>query len=154
MKRINIALLVLIVLFVTACTSSGTPAAQNGSSGAATSLLVSNGGTSKTYTRADLEALGSTEATFKDVAYKGVTVSALVKDAGVDLAQVKAIKAVATDEYSVNYDPSQVFADDVIVAYARTDGNLAEDDGAFRLVLPNAEGKLNLRMLAEIQIVQ
>jgi hypothetical protein len=71
-----------------------------------------------------------------------------------DPAQVKAIKAVAADGYSVNYDPSQIFSDDIIVAYARLDGDLTEDDGAFRMVLPGAEGKLNLRMLAEIQIIQ
>jgi hypothetical protein len=154
MKRFGITLLVLFALFVTACASSGTPFAQSAGSGTAASLLVSSGEASKSYTRADLEAFGSTEATFKDVAYKGVTVSALVQDAGVDPTQVKAIKAVATDGYTVNYDPSQIFADDIIVAYARTDADLTEDDGAFRLVLPNAEGKLNLRMLAELQIIQ
>ena len=67
---------------------------------------------------------------------------------------MKAIRAVAADGYSVNYDPSQIFTDDIIVAYARTNGDLTADDGAFRLVLPNAEGKLNLRMLTEIQIIQ
>jgi hypothetical protein len=44
--------------------------------------------------------------------------------------------------------------DDVIVAYARADSDLAEEDGAFRMVLPGAEGKLNVRMLAELQIVK
>ena len=71
-----------------------------------------------------------------------------------DPAQVKAIKAVATDGFTVNYDMSQVLADDVIVAYATADGELSADDGSFRMVLPNAEGKLNVRMLAELQVIQ
>jgi hypothetical protein len=84
----------------------------------------------------------------------GVTVTNLLQDAGFDPAQVKAVKAVASDGYSVNYDPGQIFADDIILAYARADGDLAEEDGSFRLVLPNAEGKLNTRMLVELQIIQ
>lgn len=154
MKRITTTLLVLLAVILSACASSSSPAEQSVSSDTASSLLVTSGEASKSYTRADLEALGATEAVFNDVAYKGVTVTALVQDAGVDPTQVKAIKAVATDGYTVNYDPSQIFADDIIVAYARAGGDLTEDDGAFRMVLPGAEGKLNLRMLAEIQIVQ
>ena len=154
MKRLYITLFVLFAVLLSACASSNSSAVQNGDSASITSLLVSAGESSKSYTRADLEALGSSEAAFKDVTYKGITVSALVQDAGVDPAQVKAIKAVANDGYSVNYDPFQIFADDIIVAYTRVDGDLTEEDGAFRMVLPAAEGKLNLRMLSEIQIIQ
>lgn len=154
MKRIKITLFFLLAVLLSACASSGSPEAQSGGSSEASTLMVTAGGTSKSYTRADLEALGSTEAVFNDVAYKGVTVSVLVQDAGSDPAQVKAIKAVAADGYSVNYDSAQIFADDIIVAYARVDGDLTEDDGAFRMVLPGAEGKLNVRMLSEIQIIQ
>lgn len=41
-----------------------------------------------------------------------------------------------------------------IVAYARAGGNLADDDGDFRMVLPGAESKLNVRMLVELQVIQ
>jgi hypothetical protein len=116
--------------------------------------VVSGDGVTKAFTRADLEALTVTQAAFKDVTYKGVAVSALVQAAGFDPAQVKAIKAVAVDGFTVNYDPSQVLVDGVIVAYARADGDLAEEDGAFRMVLPGAEGKLNVRMLAELQVIK
>ena len=64
-------------------------------------------------------------------------------------------KAVAVDGYSVNYDPAQVLKDNVLVAYAQVDGNpLSADDGNFRMVLPDEEGKLNVRMLTELHIIQ
>jgi hypothetical protein len=44
-----------------------------------------------------------------------------------------------------------VLVDEVIVAYARADGDLSAEDGSFRMVLPGAEGKLNVRMLVELQ---
>lgn len=154
MKRIVILVLVMSVAVLSACASASTPEAQNSSAETVPSLLISGGETSKTYTRADLEALPVTQATFKDVAYVGVTVSALLQDAGFDPAQVKAVKAVASDGYTMNYDPSQLLGDDIILAYARADGDLTEEDGAFRLVLPGAEGKLNARMLVELQIIK
>ena len=40
--------------------------------------------------------------------------------------------------------------EDTLVAYARVDGPLAEDEGAFRMVLPDQEGKMNPRQLVEI----
>jgi hypothetical protein len=103
----------------------------------------------------DLQALPSAEASFKGVAYKGVTMSTLLEAAGVSLDGIKAIKAVADDGFTVNYDTTQILKDNVIVAYALADGSpLTADDGNFRMVLPDEEGKLNLRMLAELQIVQ
>ena len=154
MKRFTNLVLILSLALLTACASSNTPAAQINTTDTTPSLLVSGGETSKSYTRADLEALPATQATFKDVTYVGVNVSALLQDAGFDPAQVKAIKAVASDGYAVNYDPGQVLGDDIILAYARADSDLAEEDGAFRLVLPGAEGKLNARMLVELQIIK
>ena len=148
MKHLSIILLVLFVALLTACSPS---APQNSPSETVPTLLVTGGDTSKTYTRADLEALPASQAVFKDVTYKGVTVSALLQDAGFDLDQVKAVKAVASDGYTVNYDPSQVLVDEVIVAYARADGDLSAEDGSFRMVLPAAEGKLNVRMLVELK---
>lgn len=148
MKRTMITLL-LLALFLAACASNSKPAAQDEGG----SLLVS-GATQKTYTRSDLEALPSTQAAFKDVQYKGVAVSALLKDAGYDPQSVKAVKAVASDGFAVNYDPSQFLRDDFLVAYARVDGDLTSDDGAFRIVMPGAEGKLNLRIMVELQVIQ
>ena len=154
MKRFVILVLVLSLTLLSACASTNTPESQNTSADSTPTLVISGGETSKSYSRADLEALPATQATFNDVAYVGVTVAALLQDAGFDPAQVKAIKAVASDGYTLNYDISQLLADDIILAYARADGDLAEEDGAFRMVLPGAEGKLNARMLVELQIIQ
>ena len=154
MKNLAIVLLVLSIALLSACASSSTPAPQNAAATAAPSLLVSGGDISKSYTRADLEALASSQATFKDVVYKGVTLAVLLQDAGIDPTKAKAVKAEASDGFTVNYDPSQVLVDGVILAYARADGDLTADDGAFRMVLPGAEGKLNPRQLAKLQIVQ
>lgn len=154
MKRFTITMLVLSFVLLAACASTSDPAAQNDASMAAPGLLVSGGEINKTYSRADLEALTATQSTFKEVIYKGVTVAALLENAGFDLAAIKAVKAVASDGYTVNYDTSQVLAEDVIVAYATADGELVEEEGSFRMVLPNAEGKLNVRMLAELQAIK
>jgi hypothetical protein len=94
--------------------------------------------------------LASTKAIFQDTAYIGVSLPVLLQDAGFDPQAVKAVKVVASDGYSVNYDPAIFTRQDAIVAYAQVDGELAEDDGNFRIVLPGAEGKLNLRMLTEV----
>lgn len=151
MKRLMILFtLIAITALLAACSPAGQPAAQD----PVTELVVSGGDNSKSYTRADLEALGASQADFNGVTYQGVTVGTLLKDAGFDPAQMKALKAVASDGYSVNYDPAQIMREDVLVAYATADGELTGDDGAFRMVLPGEEGKLNLRMLIELQVIE
>ena len=153
MKRFTLFLvLVLSITLLSACSSKKN--SEDETSSTAASLKVSGGDVNKSYTRADLEKMAVTQATYKDVVFKGVTVSALLQDAGFTLEEIKAVKAVATDGFTVNYDTSQVLAEEVIVAYAKVDGNMSEDDGSFRMVLPGAEGKLNVRMLAEIQVVK
>jgi hypothetical protein len=149
MKSVRLILGILLLFSLAAC------AASNQSSGMpSNSLLVSGGDIKKDYTRADLEALPSVQAMFNDVNYQGVPVSELIKDAGFNLAQVKAVKAIAADGYSVNYDVSQFLTDGFSVAYATVGGELSADDGTFRIVFPGVEGKLNLRMLVELQIIQ
>jgi hypothetical protein len=117
---------------------------------AANVLKVSNGIVEKTYTADDLKALGEVQAAFKGVTYVGVTLTALLADAGIDSASLTAVKAVASDGFTVNYDSSLYAREDTIVAYARVDAPLGEDEGAFRMVLPDQEGKMNPRQLAEI----
>jgi hypothetical protein len=148
MKRLIVLSLVLMVLLV-GCASGGETAVSTDTP----VLTVGDGQTQKTYTAADLEALLQAEASFKDITYIGVTVTALLADSGFPVSGLKAVKAVASDGYSVNYDLAQIQKDDVIVAYAQADGPLTKDDGAFRMVLPEEEGKSNVRMLVEIQAV-
>ena len=150
MKKIVLALIVVIALVACA------PAVEQGvETPAEAVLLVTAGENQQAFSVEDLQALPSAEASFKDVAYKGVTLSALLEAVSVDPGAIKAVKGVASDGYSVNYDPSQVLKDNVLVAYALADGSpLGADDGNFRMVLPDEEGKLNLRMLTELQIIQ
>ena len=151
MRRI-LFILIAAMLVLVACTPA---AGQEAESSAEATLLVKVGDTQKSFSAEDLGALPSTESTFTDVAYKGVTVSALLEVLAVDPGSVKAVKAVASDGFTVNYDPAQVLKDNVIVAYALADGSpMSADDGTFRMVLPDEEGKLNPRMLVELQIIQ
>ena len=113
-------------------------------------LKVTDGTVTKTCTVDDLKALGATQATFKGVTYVGVTLTDLLADAGIDPTSLTAVKAVASDGFSANYDASFYAAEDTIIAYATVDGAMTADDGVFRMVLPNGEGKMNVRMLAEI----
>lgn len=115
-------------------------------------LKVGDGTATRTYTVDDLAALPAAESTFQEVVYKGVPLPVLLQDAGFDSQAIKAVKAVAADGYSVNYDPALFQRQDVLVAYATAQGALAADDGALRMVVPDAEGKLNVRMLAELQV--
>jgi hypothetical protein len=57
---------------------------------------------------------------------------------------------VASDGFTANYESALFSREDTLVAYATVDGPLGEEDGAFRMVLPNQEGKMNPRDLVEI----
>ncbi len=143
MKRFVLLALVCI-LVMTACA----PQAQKP---AGAVLKVSNGNIEKSYSADDLKALGKVQGTFKGVAYVGVTLTVLLKDAGIDPAGLAAVKAVATDGFTANYDAALFNREDTMVAYARADGSaLTEDEAPFSMVLPNESGKLNPRKLTQI----
>ena len=78
----------------------------------------------------------------------------LLTDAGFDPQALKAVKAVAVDGFTVNYGPELFLLDDTLLGYGSTDGPLTAEDGTFRMVLPEQEGKLNIRMLVKVQVVQ
>ena len=148
MKRAILICVLLLATLLVACGGSEIPEVMPDT------LIVGDGTTSKSYSVADLEALAVTDATFEEVTYKGVSLPTLLADAGFDAGALRAIKAVAADGYSVNYDPVLFQRADVIVAYATVSGALAREDGVFRMVLPGEEGKLNARMLAEIKVTK
>ena len=145
MKRI------LFVILVLALTLAACAPKQTVSSGAV--LKVTNGTLEKTYTVDDLKALGAAQASDKGVGYVGVPLKVLLQDAGIDPSTLSAVKAVASDGFTVNYDSSVFMADDVLVAYARADGPLADEEGTFRMVVPDQGGKMNPRMLVEIDAI-
>jgi len=148
MKYKIFIILIGIVLLLTACA----PAVET-TSGGETVLVVTDGSTEVSYTAADLQALGAEQATFRDVAYLGVPLTGLLLDAGFDPQALRAVKVKAVDGYTVNYEPAFFLLPDTLVSYARVDGPLAEDEVPFRMVLPEAEGKMNARQIIEIQVI-
>lgn len=150
MKKI-ITILFALLLLVACASNSG----QDTDMPDDAILFVTIGDVQETFALKDLQALPSVDVSFNGVLYKGVTIPTLLDAVSVSPDSLKALKAVAADGYSVNYDPMQILKDNVLVAYALADGSsLSADDGNYRMVLPDEEGKLNLRMLAEIQILQ
>lgn len=138
----------LIVTFVIALALSAcAPQTQDP---AAPVLKVSDGNVEKTYTADDLKALEASQADFKGVTYVGVKLTVLLADAGIDPNALTIVKAVASDGFTANYESALYTREDTLVAYATVDGPLGEEDGSFRMVLPDQEGKLNPRQLVEI----
>jgi DMSO/TMAO reductase YedYZ molybdopterin-dependent catalytic subunit len=138
----------LLVTFILALTLTACASQSQESAGPV--LKVSDGNVKKTYTADDLKALSESQADFKGVTYIGVPLTVLLADAGIDAAALTAVKAVASDGFTANYESALYSREDTLVAYATVDGPLSEEDGFFRMVLPNEEGKLNPRQLVEI----
>jgi len=136
----------IIALVLTACSSMH-------SEGDGNLVVVTDGTSEKNFSVSDLEKMPVTESTFNEVTYIGVKLSTLLEEAGFSPGDLSAVKASASDGYSVNYDPPLFTREDVIVAYATVDGDLTEDDGTFRMVLPGEEGKLNVRFLVELKVI-
>lgn len=142
----HIVILFCLILLFAACGGEETPAVSGDV------IIVTDGETEKAYTAEDLAALGASQAVFAEVTYVGVPLAALLADAGFDPDNLAAVKATADDGFSANYEPELVNLPDAIVAYATVEGELSEDDGNFRMVLPGQEGKLNPRHLVTILV--
>ena len=140
-------LLIILALLLGACNEGSQSTLESGT------LTITDGTTEVTYTSENLQGLSLNEAAFGDITYVGVKLKGLLENAGFVTADIKAVKAVASDGYSANYDASIFLRDDVIVAYATADGPLSTDDGQFRMVVPGEAGKLNVRMLVTLQVI-
>lgn len=150
MKRTNVIMIALLVLaLILAGCAEDEKTDEN-----TNVLTVTSGDTEHTFTQDDLKKLPQTTATFNDVEYVGVQIPALLEAAEIEFDGISAVKAVAADGFTVNYEPSMVAREDVIVAYALPDGPMSEDDGNYRMVLPGEEGKLNPRMVVKITVVK
>jgi DMSO/TMAO reductase YedYZ molybdopterin-dependent catalytic subunit len=143
MNRLLCCLLILLIL--SGCTSVVNAPGTD-------LLVVTDGTTARNYGREDLEMLGAEQASFRDVVYVGVPLSVLLEDAGFDPAELRAVRARAADDFSANYEPDLFLRPDTLVAYAQADGPLTAEDGHLRMVLPDQEGKLNVRQLVELTI--
>ena len=148
------SLLILIAVTVLALSLAACGSAEQTATTDDSVLVVTDGSSEKRYTVDDLKALPAAEATFSEVTYVGVPMTVLLTDAGFDPQALKAVKAVAVDGFTVNYGPELFLLDDTLLGYGSTDGPLTAEDGTFRMVLPEQEGKLNVRMLVKLQVVQ
>lgn len=149
MKKLTVLSLILLLLLV------GCGAAEETAVSLPNPVLtISDGESQKTYTAAELQALPQVEATFNNVTYTGVALTVLLENSGMAVDNLKAVKAIAADGFSANYELAQIQKADVIVAYAQADGSLTAEDGTFRMVMPEEEGKSNVRQLVEIQGVR
>ena len=149
MKNLLFTLLIMVTLV-----GCGASATQDKATVQETVLTIINGDNQQIYTINDLKTLPSMVSSFNDIDYMGVSVIFLLKEAGVNINEISAVKAVATDGYSINYEPAQLLPDDVLVAYSLADGgSMASDEGKFRMVLPDQEGNQNLRLLYKLVII-
>jgi hypothetical protein len=148
MKRV-LLLILLLSFWVAGCAQSSPVAVEIGNV-----LTITGAEKEISYTLDSLQSLPSSQASFQGVSYQGVALSTLLETAGFDLQNVKAVKATAVDGFSANYGPDLFTKTDTLVAYARADGPLAEDEAPLRMVLPDQEGKLNPRQLTQIEVIQ
>jgi hypothetical protein len=115
-------------------------------------LTVTDGMASKRYTAADLQKLNQAQLEQEGVVYIGVPVPDLLRSAGYDPTMIVGVQAVASDGFTANYDYILIQGSDTLLAYARLDGPLSDDEGPFRMVLPGQARKLNPRMVVELHV--
>lgn len=150
MKHIIFSITITMMALLTTACGQDAPVASSSIS----DLTLTDGDNQQTLSLETLEEMPQTTATINDVDYIGVTLPVLLSESGVSTDNITAIKAIASDGFSANYDRALFIREDVILAYAQSDGPLTDDDGTFRMVLPGEEGRLNVRMVVEIQVVR
>jgi len=142
MKKKTIFVLMLVALSVlSACVAPATEAVEEVIDEAV--LTVGD----KTYAKADLEALGTMEADYTDkdgetTAYTGVSLAALLEDAGL------------TDGENVIFVASDGFEGGVTLSEAMECSNciVAFDGDSLRMVMPDFGGKANVKDVIEIKV--
>lgn len=144
-RILTFLLMSMLAVMLAAC--SGTEGVSENAT-----LTVVAGENEQSYTRAELEELGAATVDAEGNSYVGVPLSTLLEDAGIDAAGAGTVSAVASDGFSASYEPEMVLDPETIVAYATSDGDLAGDEQPFRMVLPDQPGRMNVRMLARIEI--
>lgn len=144
MKRI-IFVFILVSLTLGACASGG-------EAGQVEELTLIIGAEEFSLGGDDLAGIAEVQSEYEGSVYIGVPVIDLLQFADVDPGQVNAVVAIAADGYSVSYGSDHFTREDVLVAYSRAEGAMSREDGTFRMVLPGEEGKLNLRMLTDLQV--
>ena len=144
---------IIILLLILTTLLAALPACQTAAPATEEAVFtVTDGPDEATYTAADLQAMPTAEATMDGTTYVGVTLATLLENAGVDPATVSEVTAAAADDFSATYTAEQVTRPDTLVAFATQDGELAEGEQPFRMVLPDEAGQLNVRMLSRIEV--
>ena len=149
MKTLKFALLIAIAIAVVSCNPA--PAATPPAADEAI-LTVQAGEAEQTFTLADLQAMPATEVESDDGAFVGVSLSALLAEAGFELDAVSAVSAVAVDGFSSSYDTAMFTREDAVLAYARADGDLNGDEQPLRMVIPGEEGRMQPRQVNRIEV--
>jgi DMSO/TMAO reductase YedYZ molybdopterin-dependent catalytic subunit len=132
-------LLVMMALLLAACAPQGTPVLK--ASGNVTS--------EKSWTDAQLKKLGTVNADYIDkegvtTTYTGVPIVTLLDEAGIKDGST-AVVFVASDGYTAETTLEELQAcKTCIVAF--------DDDGSLRTVMPDFSGKLQVKMLTEMQV--
>ncbi|MFW6069891.1 MAG: molybdopterin-dependent oxidoreductase [bacterium] len=145
MKRILLIFALLsLAIVLPAC---GSETAEEGDT---TPLTVVYGDSEATYTVEELQVLPAETVD----GYTGVTLAALLQDAGIDPASLSSVNAVASDEFSATYGPELIMAPDTLVAYGHDGGELPAEEQPLRMVLPEQPGRMNVRMLVELEAIQ
>jgi len=145
--KTKFVLLFLLSFLMSAC--------SNASSTQTTAVLsITDGVNAKTYTLADVQVLEQRSVDDKDVAYVGISLSVLLREAGFNPEAITELQAIASDGFSATYTPEMIAQPDIILAYARSDAPLTAEEAPFRMVALGLGGKLNPRMVVELRVTQ
>ena|SRR5690554_3103045 len=145
-KRTLTTILFLFLAAIIAACSPSQPADPDAT------LAVTAGDSEAVYSPNDLANINNVTVEAEGTTYVGVPLSDLLQHAGVDdPATLSQVTAVASDGFSADYEPALFLEPQTIVAYATTEGDLANDEQPFRMVLPDQPGRMNVRMLARIE---
>ncbi len=149
MKRYTVFSLLVLASLLSAAALGCTPSTVAPED--ATLIIVSDGRDNE-LSYSDIKTMSSTNVEVGGVTYVGVTIAGLLADVGVDAGEVAGITAIASDGFSATYEPELFLGEQTIVAYATADGALPADEQPFRMVLPDQPGRMNVRMLARIEV--
>lgn len=146
MKRLPLFLIVTILALVACAPKVQAPTVPG--------LMIQQGENEYFYSLEDIKALDAVHVDNGEAIYVGVPIITLLADAGINATFLSAVKAVASDGFSTNYDPSLFLEMTTLVAYARADGPLASEEGILRMLVPDQGGFMNPRMLVTLIAIQ
>lgn len=106
----------------------------------------------QTYTLAELQAMPATSVESDDGTFVGVRLSDLLTEAGFDMGQIATVQVIALDNFSSTYDSALFMRQDAVLAYARQEGSLNENELPLRMVIPGQEGRMQPRQVATIEV--